>query len=142
MFLGHELIIASPKSFAVCFLFKYSISHQQESLTISCPCLISASGNKGMLKRLGADPSGEMIGRGGLMLTWGHKGESPAPHPLWTSWSWSLRSCIVLLLLDDLFASLLRISSQSIYGDFTASQTESSCCSSAWDPSHMSYPCL
>lgn len=31
MFLGHELIIVSPKSFAVCFLFKYCISHQQES---------------------------------------------------------------------------------------------------------------
>lgn len=43
--LGHELIIASPKSFAVCFLFKYCISHQRESPAIPFPCLVSATGN-------------------------------------------------------------------------------------------------
>ena len=125
-----------------------------KSPTNSCPCLISATWNKGTLERPGTDPPGE-IGRGGPPLAGGgqrHKGESPVPHPLWPSWSWSLLSCrgctaspvscIVLLLLGDLFASLLRISSQAIYGDFTASQTEASCCSSAQDPSHMSHPCL
>lgn len=144
----------SPKSFAVCFLFKYCISHQQESnKLLSLPDL----------SHLEQGDSGETRDRSqwgdrtrGLDTGWGggqrHKGESPVPHPLWPSWSWSLLSCrgctaspvscIVLLLLGDLFASLLRISSQAIYGDFTASQTEASCCSSARDPSHMSHPCL
>lgn len=100
MFLGHELIIASPKSFAVCFLFKYGISHQQESLTISCPCLISASGNKGMLERLGADPNGEMIGRG-FDADLGTQGEvSCTP------------SSVGLLVLE--FAQLQRLQSTSI----------------------------
>ena len=34
-FLGHELFIASPKPFPVCFLFKYCISHQKVFQAIS-----------------------------------------------------------------------------------------------------------
>lgn len=59
MFLGRELIIASPKSFAVCFLCKFCISHQKESPAISCPCLVSATGNGDAGQTRGRSPWGD-----------------------------------------------------------------------------------
>lgn len=143
MFLGRELIIASPKSFAVCFLCKFCISHQKESPAISCPCLVSATGNGDAGQTRGRSPWGDRKRR--LEADQGTPSVS-CPHPPWTA---TLRpgvcsasgdteaagthpfSRIFLSLLDDLFASSPRISSPAIYGDFTAAHTEAASCSHA-----------
>lgn len=98
----------------------------------------------GMLARLGEDPHGGDRKRR-LEADRGTPSVS-CPHPPWTA---ALRpgvcsasgdteaaethpfSHIFLSLLDDLFASLPRISSPAIYGDFTAAHTEAASCSHA-----------
>lgn len=77
VFLGQELIIAAPKSFAVCFLFKYCISHQKESPAISCPCLVSATGDRDAGQTRGRSQWGDKKRR--LEAGWGTQGVSLGP---------------------------------------------------------------